>query len=125
MSNLEIHAERELRAAGLFDADSDYNGAIGEAVMKLIRTFSQEGHSGGSASITLAAFDRVVRFKTLTPITSNPNEWMQVSPSYLPPDGPTVWQSLRQSSLFSNDGGKTYYDIDADDDRAIRTAVTP
>jgi hypothetical protein len=122
MSNLETHAERELRKAGLFDKDSDYGGMIGVAVMRMIRVFSEEGHSGASAMLTLAAFERIARFKTLTPLTSNPDEWMQVSPDHMPDGSPTVWQSLRQSSCFSNDGGKTYYDIDADDSRALKTS---
>ena len=119
MSNLEAHAERELRLAGLFDKNSDYDGMIGEAVMKLVRAFSGDGHSGGSASVTLAAFDRVVRFKTLTDITSDPSEWMHIAEEVAGQHG-GVWQNTRQSSCFSNDGGKTYYDIDAGDDRAVR-----
>ncbi len=117
--SLVEHAEFELRRAGLFDKDSDYGGAIGPVVMKLIEAMSAEGHSGGSAALTLAAFDRVVRFKTLTPITSSPDEWMDRSSM----SGEPLWQSKRQSSCFSKDGGKTYYDIDAGDDRAIHTAA--
>lgn len=125
MSHLEQHAERELRAAGLFDADGDYNGGIGPAVMKLIRAITGDGHSGGSAQLTLAAFNRVVQFKTLTPLTSSPDEWMEIGEDKLADSTVPVWQSIRQPSCFSNDGGKTYYDIDANDDRAIKTAVSP
>jgi hypothetical protein len=124
MSNLEQHAESELRRAGLFDSDSDYDGAIGPAVMELVRAFCGKGHSGGSASITLAAFNRVIQWKPLAPITSDPAEWMDVADRGA--DGsPQVWQNKRCCSCFSNDGGETYYDIDADDDLAIRTAATP
>lgn len=111
MSNLEKHAEEEMRRAGLYDADADYGGMIPEAVMKMIRAHSSEGHSGGSHGMTMAIFNRVVNFKPLTPLTDDPNEWTQVSPDMSPP-GETVWQSRRSSSCFSNDGGKTYYDID-------------
>lgn len=114
MSNLVNHAQRELELAGLFEPESDYGGCIGEAVMKLIRAFASDEHSGGSAALTLAAFDRVVRFKTLTPLTDNPDGWMEV--------GDLMWQSRRQSSCFSRDDGKTYYDIDAGDDREIRAS---
>ncbi len=120
MSNLERHADYELRLAGLFDRDADYGGVTGEAVMELVRAFAKQEHSGGSASITLAAFDRVVRFKTLTGITSDPAEWMDVCDART--NHEAVWQNRRQSSCFSNDGGKTYYDIDANDDRAIRVS---
>jgi hypothetical protein len=122
MSNLVKHAEFELRRAGLFDKDSDYDGMLGQAVLDLVKTFSQEGHSGYSAHLTLDIFNKVARFKTLTPITSNPDEWMQVSPDMMPDGSPTVRQNTRQSSCFSNDGGKTYYDIDAGDERAIKTS---
>lgn len=116
-NRLVDHCERELRRAGLFDADSDYDGAIGPAVMKLVRAFCGEGHSGGSAGITLAAFNRVINWKPLTPVTSDPSEWMEV--------GPMVWQNTRSPSCFSADGGKHYYDIDAGDDRAIKVAEAP
>ena len=34
MSTIE-HAKQELKAAGLYDSDSDYGGMLAEAVMKL------------------------------------------------------------------------------------------
>lgn len=122
MSNLEKHAEFELRRAGLFDKDSDYGGMIGDAVMKMIRVFSEEGHSGHSAMMAIDIFGRVARFKTLTPITSNPDEWMEIGEDMRFDRKVPVWQNRRQSSCFSNDGGKTYYDIDAGDERAIKTS---
>jgi hypothetical protein len=120
MTNLETHADMELRRAGLFSKDSDYEGMIGDAVMKLVRVFAAEGHSGTSGRITLDIFNRVCRFQTLTPITSEPNEWMDVDD----PDR-KLWQNRRQSSCFSNDGGKTYYDISSKDPTAIKTSETP
>lgn len=122
MSNLELHAEAELRKAGLFDKDSDYNGAIGEQVMKLIRSLD-EGHSGCSMALTLAAFERVARFKPLGPITDDPGEWMEVGEDMRFDRAVPVWQNRRSSSCFSNDNGKTYYDIDAGDDRAVKTSA--
>lgn len=116
MDQLVAHAERELRRAGLFDKDSDYEGMIGACVLALVKTFAEENHSGGSAHITLQVFDIVARFKTLSPLTSDPSEWMEV--------GQDMWQNTRQSSCFSTDGGKTFYDID-DEARLVRTAVEP
>lgn len=88
------YARKELQLVGLFDNDSDYNGDIGEAVMKLIETVSKQGHSGESVSITLSAFDRVVRFKPLSPLTGNDDEWMEV--------GEKMWQNLRCSTVFTD-----------------------
>lgn len=124
MSNLVQHAEYELRRAGLFDADSDYEGMLGKAVLDLVKQFASEGHSGGSAHLTLNIFDKVARFKTLTPITSDPSEWMEICRNADGPQ-PDLWQNIRQASCFSTDGGKTYYDIDAEDQRAIKTAAQP
>ncbi len=112
VSNLVLHAEQELRRAGLFDKDSDYGGMVAEAVMKLVKTHAEEGHSGMSHSLTLEVFNRVVRYKTLTPITNLPGEWMEVGKDMMPNGAKTFWQNRRTSSLFSHDGGKTYYDID-------------
>ena len=59
--------------------------------------------------------------ETLTPITSSPDEWMEVGEQ----DGKQLLQNTRQSSCFSTDGGNTYYDIDAGDDRAMRMSEAP
>lgn len=106
--SLVEHAKSELDRAGLLAKDSDYNGMVGEAVLELVEVFAAQGHSGFSAELTRSAFDRVISYKPLTPITSDPEEWHEVA------DG--VWQSTRQHSLFSNNGGKTWYDIDGQDE---------
>lgn len=95
------HAERELKLAGLFDKDSDYGGMIAEAVMKLIKTHSAEGHSGFSHAYTLHVFNIVANFKPLAPIGTTKDEWMEV--------GDEMWQNKRQSSCFSTDAGKPYF----------------
>jgi hypothetical protein len=104
--SLVDHARSELERAKLFDKDSDYEGMLGEAVIELVEKFAAQGHSGYSAHLTLGLFNEVARFKPLTPITSDPSEWMEV--------GADTWQSKRNPSLFSKDGGKTWYDIDED-----------
>lgn len=111
MSNLVKHAEEEMRRAGLYSPDADYGGMIPEAVMKMVKCLADEGHSGMSHALTMEIFNRVANFKTLTPLTDDPSEWMSVS-DYYPPNNPPVWQNRRQSSCFSEDGGKTYHNID-------------
>lgn len=117
--SLVEHAERELKLAGLFDKDSVYGGMLGESTMKLIRCFSEEGHSGMSASIQIDLFKRLASYKNLTPITDNPEEWMYIADERV--DKP-IYQNKRSSDLFSNDGGKTYYSVD-DKDRTIKQSV--
>jgi hypothetical protein len=107
MSNLVEHAEREMKLAGLYDKDADYGGMIPEAVMALVRVHAEQGHSGMSHGLTMQIFNRVINFKTLTPITSNPDDWNDVAAA----SGKPMWQNLRQPSIFSEDGGKTWYDI--------------
>jgi len=111
MRNLTDHAERELRLAGLYDEDSDYGGLLAYGAVRLIRTFAEEGHSGFSAMQSIRIFNRLAQFKTLTPLTDDPGEWQNCGEVY-GPTGKGVWQSRRQSSCFSNDGGETYYDLD-------------
>ena len=118
MSNLIKHAEFELKRAGLFDEGSDYGGMLGHSTMKLIKCFSEEGHSGMSASIQVDLFKRLASYKTLTPITDDPDEWMYISDERV---GKPIYQSKRQPDLFSNDGGKTYYSVD-DDKREIKVS---
>jgi hypothetical protein len=115
--SLVEHAKTELEMAGLFDDDADYGGMVGRAVMDLIEVFAGQGHSGLSAAITLAAFDKVARFKNLKPITSDPAEWNDVSQA----SGRLMWQSKRDSTLFSNDGGQTWYSIEVEDGVVYRT----
>lgn len=103
MSELLNHAQRELNAAGVFDDDSDYNGALSKAVMELVEVFSKQHHSGASAAITLSLFNRVADFKNLTPLTNNAAEWVNISDMSNHP----MWQNKRRGTTFSRDGGKT------------------
>lgn len=118
MGNLEKHAQYELERAGLFKEDSDYGGMLGHSTMKLIKCFAEEGHSGFSASMQIALFEKLASFKNLTPLTDSPDEWMSVS-EYQSPESPALWQNRRSSDCFSNDGGKTYYSVD-DKNREIK-----
>lgn len=109
--SLTDFARYELQAAGLFDKDSDYEGMIGEAVMDLISKFAEQGHSGFSASITREIFDKLSNYKPLSELTDNLDEWNDISEAQA---GKPGWQSSRCPSAFSEDGGKTYWDIDED-----------
>lgn len=104
MSEHVAWAEAELRRAGLFDEDSDYDGMLGQAALNLVATHSHEGHSGHSSAAVAQLFDLLVNWHPLTPLTSDPAEWMEVE------DG--TWQSRRRPDAFSLDGGSTYYLLD-------------
>lgn len=76
--SLVEHAQRELKLAGLFSPDSDYEGEIGLAVMELIRVFAKQGHSGFSAYKTLQIFQVVAKQKNLMPVGITEDEWMKI-----------------------------------------------
>ena len=101
VSNLVKHAERELRAAGLFDEDSDYGGMLAEAVLELVQVFAAQGHSGTSAMGTIALFKKLASFEPLGPLTGADEEWNEV--------GSGVHQNNRCSHVFKEDGQA--YDI--------------
>ena len=123
IEGLVDHAKEELTRAGLIDKDRPYDGMIGDAVLELMKVFASQGHSGFSATVTSELFDLLSRYKTLTPITNDPAEWMNVREHYGKEAAGKgmegVWQNKRDGTLFSNDGGKTHYSID-DKDRKIQ-----
>ncbi|HEX5591962.1 MAG TPA: hypothetical protein VFX35_01295 [Solirubrobacterales bacterium] len=106
-SNFETWAREELERAGLFDKGGDYEGMIGEEVMRI---FAEAGHSGFSAAYAASIFTHLSEWKPLTPLTSDPSEWQHIAEEVVGADN--VWQSRRNPACFSNDGGRTYYDID-------------
>lgn len=105
--SLVAHTERELSLSGLLDVGSDYDGMIGECVLELVRVFADQGHSGESAMMTLAVFEKCARFENLTPLTSDSEDWNDVSNVM----GKPLWQSKRSPYFFSEDGGETWTDI--------------
>jgi len=107
-SNLYLHAKRELELAGMFDKDADYNGELAPTILEVVDKFSSYGHSGGSAMISIQILEKLLRWENLTPLTDNPDEWMDISDMQ---GGKPGWQNRRNSTCFSEDGGKTYYNI--------------
>lgn len=100
MGNLYDHAERELRLAGLLDKGSDYDGELGAGVLEVVKVFEGQKHSGFSAATANSLLGKLLSFEPLTPLTDNPDDWVEV--------GPSLWQNKRDSKAFSTDRGKTY-----------------
>ena len=99
-SNLMIHARRELELLG-------EEPEIVEGYLKMIQIFADMGHSGGSASVFIPTLTRLLQFKNLKPLTDDPDEWFHhTAEAWGEPGG--VWQNVRNSEAFSDDGGKTY-----------------
>jgi hypothetical protein len=97
------HARRELELSGQYAEDPAYS----ESIIAAVKAFASYGHSGGSAAIAREQLCRLLDFRTLSPITSDPGEWIDRSEI----SGYPVWQNSRDSRAFSNDGGKTWWHL--------------
>lgn len=102
-----------MEIAGLFKKDSDYGGMLGDAVMKMVKVFADEGHSGFSANMAISIFEKVARFEPLTPLIGADDEWMLIRGpgSGLEPESAEspCWQNIRCSHVFKDKDGA--YDI--------------
>ncbi len=98
--SLVDHARRELQLCGQFDEDPSY----AQSIVAAVAVFASHGHSGGSAAAAVYQLTTLLSYGTLSPLTSAPEEWMEV--------GSDTWQSRRNPQAFSQDGGKTYYLLD-------------
>lgn len=96
-SNLVAHARRELELIG---EEPD----IIKGYLKVIQAFSDMGHSGGSAMVAIPTINRLLQFENLAPLTDDPEDWIEVRYG--------TWQNRRCSRMFSEDGGKSYTDVD-------------
>lgn len=96
-SNLVNHARRELELLGEEQETID-------GYLDMIRIFSKMGHSGGSASVFIPTLNDLLQFKNLMPLNNLPGFWNEV--------GHGMWQSSRNPTAFSEDGGETWYFLD-------------
>ena len=112
MSNLQNHAERELKLAGYYDKDSDYGGMIPEAVLELMGVFSKQGHSGMSASLVRNIFNRLADFKNLTLLTGKDDEWNDIGETLNKSEKNEMYQNNRVGSVFKDGKDEqAYYSV--------------
>lgn len=97
-SNLVKHVRSELK---LIDDDSVYQRAINKHLISMAKQFSKEGHSGFSASYTIAMLEKLLRFQPITPLTGNDDEWFEYATG--------MFQNKRCSHVFKENGRA--YDI--------------
>lgn len=113
--SLVEHAQRELDLCGQTAEDPAYAKSIVDAVA----AFASYGHSGGSAMCAIDQLTRLLSFENLSPLTDDPNEWMDLTGVSDDPQ----YQNRRNSKAFSNDGGKTYYVLD-EEPRVMHESAT-
>jgi hypothetical protein len=99
MGYLGEHARYELSLVGEEPQVIDWYVKVAEA-------FDEFGHSGATAEYTLSVLEQLLRYKNLTPLTDDPEEWLDITKHTA--EGTALWQSVRNSGAFSTNGGKTY-----------------
>jgi hypothetical protein len=113
--NLIDFAKFELKAAGMLnleetdDAADNWDNLTAEAVLELIEVFNGQDHSGFSAQVTVEVFQKLAKYQPLSELTDNPEEWMDIAETS---GGHGMWQSRRNPSVFSEDAGEHYYNLD-------------
>ena len=105
--SLVSYAESELDRIGMTDND-DMNGMMRKHLLHMVKEFSEEGHSGFSASYALQCLEKLLRFKPLSPLTGEDDEWGDVSNV----SGEPMFQNKRCSSIFKHGKDGEAYDID-------------
>jgi hypothetical protein len=83
MNNYEKHALLEFQAAGWTDENGKFNDEMQEMickhVLKLLKVFDGEGHSGSSAPYAIDLFKKLAMFEPVAPLTGEDWEWNEVS----------------------------------------------
>lgn len=99
MSNLVEYAKEELKRIGMIDSGEAYNDMGTKAILDLIELFASQGHSGFSAPYVINVFSRLAKFKPLSPLTGEDDEWDDVG---------DVFQNKRYSAVFKDKDGNAY-----------------
>ena len=107
MSNLVIHAERELDLIGMTE-DGDMNGMMRKHILHMVKEFSEEGHSGFSANYAIQCLSKLLAYKPLSPLTGEDDEWSDVAEE----NGESLFQNKRYSSVFKVGKEGEAYNID-------------
>lgn len=98
MPGLVEHAQREL---ALSDEDPVLRGCL----LAVVGAFGAFPHSSGSWDPAMDLLGRLLRGEALTPLTFDPEEWIDRAAE----SGCPMWQCARDSRAFSEDGGLTYW----------------
>lgn len=106
MGKLQEHFIREFELAGWLK-DGVYVEEMQRdlcwGLLRLEKAFSQERHSGTTASYTLDLFDRLARFKVITPLTGADDEWRKVGDDF-----ELEFQNKRDGRVFKRKNGSAY-----------------
>ncbi|MFE7461616.1 WDGH domain-containing protein [Nocardiopsis terrae] len=98
---LVTHARREVELCGQSTEDPAY----ARTLVDTVRAFTSYGHSGGSTDVAIDQLTQLLNNENLAPLTRDPEEWEDRSEQ----TGRPLWQNKRNSKVFSEDGGRTWW----------------
>ena len=101
--------------------DNEMQKRMNDHILKMVDLFSEEGHSGTSASYAISRIARLLRFKPLSPLTGEDDEWDEYIPGKYQnrrfaevfkdgKDGEAYWMN---GKVFSYDGETWYTNKDS------------
>lgn len=97
------YAMNEFKAAGWLNEDGSFKDEqqkqMCDHILTLLKVFSDEGHSGASASYARNLFNKLSSFQPLSPLTGEGDEWDESG------------QNKRCFSVFREKDGKVF-DLD-------------
>lgn len=100
------HAKYELELAGYDFTKDDYMNNCAKNVLDLLYIFAKAKHTELSAQFTIDLFNKLAKYKNLTPLTNNPEEWTKLGGTEQ-----EEWQNIRNPNCFTQDM-QSYYDLD-------------
>ena len=103
MSSMLDWAEEELKRYN-FDF---YGDSMNKAVLEVLKTLSDQGHTNMSASIVISLVDRLWSWKPLTPLTGEDDEWIS-EPKFMD----HTLQNKRYSAVFKDKETGECYDVE-------------
>ena len=83
--------------------DKEIQEMISKNILQIVKIFSQQGHSGFSASYAINLINKLLRFEPITPLTGADDEWIK-----LDYNADTKYQNKRCPRVFKNADGKAY-----------------
>ena len=92
------YAKDELRR--ITRIGDEYQERMNKDILELIKVISKQGHSGFSVNCVLDYFNRLARYKPLSPLTGEDDEWHEATSG--------LYQNKRYSAVFKDKDGKAF-----------------
>lgn len=112
--SLVEYAKSELSRLEKNDKDGKQK-VINENVLEIINIFNKQEYSNVSANYVVSVLNKLLRFRPISPLTGEDDEWNLISHQYV--NGITEYQNKRCASVFkevdSDNNMVRYYDVDA------------